>query len=116
MGRAPRNRPKLLHLKLRALREYLNLNQVEMAENLQSAIASHSQTDIPINRSQISNFEHGTGEPDWFMIIGYARLGSVLIESLADDEVSVQAFRKRLGKELKQTKKVGQPRKKRVKP
>lgn len=100
MGQAPRNRPKLLHLKLSELRDYLNLNQIEMAEKLQSEIASHSEREIPIKRSQISNFELERGEPDLFMMIGYARLGSVRIESLVDDDISVKVFRKLLGNEF----------------
>ena len=87
-----------------------------MAEQLVSEIESHSQRRIGVDPSGISKFERGKRVPDLVIMMGYGRLGKVHLESIADDDVSVEAFRKRLGKEFKPKKKVGQHTKKRVKP
>jgi hypothetical protein len=70
MGRA-RNRPKLLPGKLRAIREFLDVGQVEMASKLQSEILSYSGKQYQIKRSRISEWEHGRREPDLFVMIAY---------------------------------------------
>ena len=99
MGRA-RNRPKLLPDKLLAIREFLSVGQVDMASKLQSEILSHSRKQYQIKRSRISEWENGRREPDLFVMIAYVRLGHVHIESVVDDNVSLEHFRKRLGKEF----------------
>ena len=100
MGHA-RNRPKLLHLKLTQIRGYLKIDLARMAETLRSEIASHCGREIRIERNHISKFELDRSEPDLLMMIGYARLASVRIESLVDDGISVDVFRILLGKEFK---------------
>ena len=68
-----RNRPKLLHEKLRLIREHLNINQASMAEQLVSEIESHSQRRIGVDPSGISKFERGKRVPDLVIMMGYAR-------------------------------------------
>jgi hypothetical protein len=114
MGYA-RNRPKFLHEKLRRLREHLNVDEPNMAEKLRSEIASQSKREIEIKRHRISDFELGRSEPDLLMILAYARLGKVRMDSIIDDDVSVPAFRERLGKEFRPGKTAGQLTNKRVK-
>lgn len=114
MGHA-RNRPKLLPDKLLMIREFLNLSQVEMASSLQSEILSHSGHQYEIKPSRISEYENGKREPNLFVLIAYVRLGKVQMESVLDDDVSVVAFRKRLGKQLRYVR-LWQRTKKRKKP
>ena len=114
MGYA-RNRPKFLHEKLRRLREHLNVDAPNMAEKLRSEIASQSKREIEIKRHRISDFELGRSEPDLLMMLAYARLGRVRMDSIIDDDVSVAAFRKRLGKEFRHGKTAGKLTNKRVK-
>jgi len=85
-----------------------------MAEKLRSEIASQSKREIAIKRHRISDFELGRSEPDLLMMLAYARLGWVRMDSIIDDDVSVAAFRKRLGKEFRHRKTAGQLTNKRV--
>ena len=95
MGYA-RNRPKLLHDKLRLIREYLNVDEANMAKRLRSEIRSHCKRRIKIKPHHISNFESGKSEPDMLMVLGYSLLTEVSMNLFADDDISVAAFRKAL--------------------
>jgi len=99
MGR-PRNCPKLLPNKLLAIREFLNLGQVEMATQLQSEIYSQSGRQNQIKPCRIWEYENGHREPNLFVLIAYARLGQVHIETVVDDDVIVETLRERLGNEF----------------
>ena len=99
MGR-PRNSPKLLPNKLLAVREFLNLSQIDMATNLESDIHSRSDRQYQIKPCRIWEFENGHREPNLFVLIAYARLGQVHMETVVDDDVIVETFRKRLGNEF----------------
>ncbi len=77
-----------------------------MAITLQSEILSHSghhcgseRRQYQIKPARISDYESGKREPDFFVMIAYTRLGQVHLESVVDDAVTVNTFRKRLGKE-----------------
>lgn len=111
MGYA-RNRPQLLPAKLRLIRELLGLDDAQMAEQLVSEIESHSQKRIQVKSHWIGNFELGRHEPDLLIVNSYGRLANVSMELIVDDEVSAEAFRKRLRKELKHKRKVVQHSKK----
>ncbi len=69
-----------------------------MAEELVSEIESHSHKRIQIKTRSIRNFELGRHEPDLLIVNSYGRLANVSMELIVDDEVSPEAFRKRLGK------------------
>ncbi len=100
MGYA-RNRPHLLPEKVRLIRDHLQLDHAQMAEHLVSDIESHSKTRIQIKTHWIRNFELGKHEPYLVIVNSYARVAEVSMEFIVDDAVSAEAFRKRLGKELK---------------
>lgn len=107
MGRA-RNRPKLLPNKLRAIREFLNVRTVDMASKLQADMLSHSRKQYQIKGGRISEWENGRREPDLLVLLSYSRLAQVKMDSMIDDALSVEAFRERLGKELKHGRTVAQ--------
>ena len=97
---SPRRQPKLLPAKLLAIREFLNVGQADMATKLELQILSHSRRQYQIKPARISEYEKEKRKPNLFVLIAYARLGQVHLESVADDHVIVKNFRKRLGKEL----------------
>lgn len=86
-----------------------------MTEQLVSEIESHSKRRIQIKPHWVPNFECGKHEPDLITVSSYSRLANVSMNLIVDDDVSAEAFRKRLGKELKHKKKVVQHTKKKVK-
>ena len=95
-----RKRPTLLRNKLLAIREFLNVTQVEMASKLESEILSYSSRHYRIKPGRTSEYENGQREPNLFVLMGYGRLAQVHLESLVNDEVSLETFRSRLGKEV----------------
>ena len=102
MGYA-RNRPHLLPEKVRLIREHLQLDHAQMAEQLVSEIESHSEKCIEIKTHWIRNFELGRHEPDFVIVNSYGRLAKVSMELIVDDAVSAEEFGKQLGNELKHT-------------
>jgi hypothetical protein len=94
-----RRRPKLLSAKLLAIREFLNVGKADMASNLQFDILFHSRRQYQVASARISEYEKGKREPNLFVLIAYVRLGHIHMESLVDDGVIMDQFRKRLGKE-----------------
>ena len=114
MGYA-RNRPQLMPEKLRLIREHLQLDHAHMAEQLGSEIESHKKQRIQIKPHWVPNFEVGKHEPDLITVNSYGRLANLSMELIVDDAVSAEAFRKRLGNDLRHKKKVVQHTKKRVK-
>ena len=98
--RRPRPRPKLLHEKLLAIRKFLDLGQVDMANKLEVEICSHSGRQKEIQGGRISEYENGKREPNIFVLIAYVHLGQIHLESLVDDDLSTDEFRERLGEEF----------------
>lgn len=78
MGRSRRNKPRRLGEKLLAVRKRLKMSQTGMAQALK----------LQVHYSAISNFELGTREPDLIILLHYARLGNVTVETLIDDELN----------------------------
>jgi transcriptional regulator with XRE-family HTH domain len=95
-----RRRPKLLHVKLLAIRQFLNVGQAEMASTLQADILNDAGRHYPIKPGRISDYENGKREPNLFVLMAYAHLGKVHLESAVDDDVKVETFRSRLGQEF----------------
>jgi len=95
-----RNCPKLLAKKLLAVREFLDVGQADMASRLQSEILSQSGRNYPIHPGRTSEYENGRREPNLFVLMAYARLAKLHLETLVDDDVRLEIFRKRLGKEF----------------
>jgi transcriptional regulator with XRE-family HTH domain len=77
MGRSRRQKPKRLGKKLLAIRTQLNLSQTQMAKALK----------LEVHYSAVWNFELGTREPDLLVILRYARIAGVAMETLVDDKL-----------------------------
>jgi hypothetical protein len=95
-----RKRPKLLPNKLLAIRESLRVSQADMANKLHSDILAISRRRYPIKAARTSEFELGKREPHLFVLMAYARLGKVHLESVVDDHITVTKFRARIGHEV----------------
>lgn len=84
MGTASRPRPRRLAEKLLQIRRLLGLTQEQMAERLRDV-------ESPPQPAHISRFESGTREPSLLVLLRYARLAGVPMETLVDDEVELPA-------------------------
>lgn len=96
----PRPRPKLLPEKLRAIRKFLNIGVSGMTNKIKGEILAHSGHRYQLDPRRIWEYENGTREPNRVVLIAYIHLGQVHLESLVDDDVTTDKFRKRLGKEF----------------
>ena len=83
MGQAPRNKPKRLGEKLFQIREALGLSQKEMAERLAE------RTGFTITQTHVSNYERDRVEPFLETTLAYARLASVEMNDIADDDLDL---------------------------
>jgi transcriptional regulator with XRE-family HTH domain len=79
MGRSRRRVPKRLPRKLLAIRKALGFSQTEMAKALKLEAAYTS----------ISGYERGKREPDLIVLLRYARLAKVPMETIVDDQLSL---------------------------
>lgn len=79
----PRPKPKRLGEKLRAIREGLALSQTQMLKRL-----DHDET---MHYGRISEYETGKREPTLMILLQYARVASVHMEDLVDDELDLPA-------------------------
>lgn len=79
MGRVRRNKPLRLSLKLLEIRKRLRMSQTEMARALE----------LKVHYSAVSNFELGTREPDLLIVLRYARLAGVPMETIVDDQMNL---------------------------
>ena len=79
MTRLRRRQPKRLARKLLAIRQRLDLSQTEMASRL----------DLKVAYTAISAYERGTREPDLITLLAYARIASVTVDDLIDDNVKL---------------------------
>jgi transcriptional regulator with XRE-family HTH domain len=79
MGRKPRLRPKRLAEKLRQVRLALGLSQSEMLHRL----------GFDIHYSRISEYELGKHEPALPILLRYARIAGVYVDTLIDDELDL---------------------------
>jgi transcriptional regulator with XRE-family HTH domain len=81
---ARRPAPKRLGEKLLQIRTALELSQTEIVKRLDYA-------DSPLYPAQISNFEQGKREPPLQLLLSYARLANISLETLADDKLDLPA-------------------------
>jgi transcriptional regulator with XRE-family HTH domain len=79
MGRLPRERPKKLTAKLLKIRKRLGMSQTQMSKAL----------DLKVHYAAISQFEAGTREPSLIVLLRYARLARVPMETLVDDKLKL---------------------------
>lgn len=74
-----REQPKKLAGKLRAIRQRLGLSQTEMAKALR----------LKVSYTVVSGYELGTNEPNLLVLLRYARLARVSMETLVDDKAKL---------------------------
>jgi len=82
MGRSYRSRPKKLGAKLKLIRVRLGLTQAELIK----ALNVRSEPLYPTN---ISEYERGKREPPLLVLLKYAGLAGVTMESLVDDKLKL---------------------------
>jgi transcriptional regulator with XRE-family HTH domain len=75
--------PKKLGKKLLQIRLSLGLSQRELVEAL-------NYRDTPLRASQISQYENGQREPTMMLVLAYARLANVSMETLVDDKLRLR--------------------------
>jgi transcriptional regulator with XRE-family HTH domain len=81
MGTKSRAKPKRLGEKLLRIRVALGLSQPEMVKRL--------GVEGEITFKQISKYETGLREPSLIILLQYARIAGVSMESLADDKMDL---------------------------
>ncbi len=80
MGSKGRPKPKYLGKKLRVIRtDILGLSQTEMSKRL----------GLKVDYSAVSQYELGTREPNLLIVLKYARLAKVPMETLVDDKLKL---------------------------
>jgi transcriptional regulator with XRE-family HTH domain len=82
MGRASRHKPEKLAEKLQRIREQSGLSMSEL-------VARIGSDEIPLYKADISKYETGKREPPLVILLRYALLGRVSVESLIDDELEM---------------------------
>lgn len=83
MGSEARRRPKRLAEKLLQIRQMLGLSQTEIIDYLG---LGHD-----IKRENISRFESGTREPDSLIVLAYAQIAGVVVDTLLNDDLNLPA-------------------------
>ena len=83
MARGAREKPGRLSEKLLAIRQALGLSQTELLWRL------GAQDRMAYNR--ISEFESGKGEPSLIILLEYARVAGVCVDTLIDDDLDLPA-------------------------
>lgn len=81
MIKASRTKVRRLGEKLLQIRLSLGLSQNEMLERLGFS--------AELFRSNISQYEHGRREPPLPVLLQYARVSGITVESLIDDELNL---------------------------
>lgn len=86
MGRAQRPRPRHLAVKLKRLRLALGYTQRQMF------VALQDEKTPTLYENHINLFESGRREPDLPLLLNYARVAGVTMETLVDDEVELPSM------------------------
>lgn len=83
MGKGARRQPQRLAEKLRAVRLALGLSQSELLRRLgvEDLITYH----------RVSDYELGKNEPPLEILLGYARVAGVCMDTLVDDKLDLPA-------------------------
>jgi transcriptional regulator with XRE-family HTH domain len=83
MGRATRHTPQFLGKKLELIRNQLGIKTYdEMVSRL-------NVKEVSLYRSTIYEYEKGKREPPLIVLLRYARLADLSVESLIDDEINL---------------------------
>ena len=80
MGTRKRHKPARLAEKLSTIRSELGLSQSELINKLNCK-------EVPLLKSDISNYEAGRREPPLIVLLRYAQIANVTIDFLADDSL-----------------------------
>lgn len=83
MGRSTRMRSARLAEKLRQIRDALGLSQNELIKRL--------ELEDVLYQSNVSGFESGEREPPLPILLKYAQLAGVCLDTLANDELDLPA-------------------------
>lgn len=83
MGRSNRVKPARLADKLRQIRAFLELSQPQMIIRL-------DYKDSALTPANMSEFESGRREPTLQLLLRYARVSGVSVESIIDDEMDLE--------------------------
>jgi transcriptional regulator with XRE-family HTH domain len=81
MGRIARRKQRRLGTKLRQIRRKLKLSQ--------SDIVWEMGLSEELTRNNVSNFEKGTREPSLYVLLRYARLAGLCLDSIVDDQLNL---------------------------
>jgi transcriptional regulator with XRE-family HTH domain len=81
MGKQTRKRPKRLPKKLLEIRQKLGLSQNGMVRRM--------GLEDEIERDYISKYERGTLEPSLWVLLQYARVANVWVDSLIDNDLDL---------------------------
>src|SRR5436305_892352 len=102
MGRAARPQPRRLAAKLLTVRTRLGLTQPQLIKRL-------NYRRSPLYPSAISEYEQGKREPPALILLAYARLAGVSVETLIDDDMELPEVipAPRRGKRMGDVKRVG---------
>lgn len=87
MGSGKRIIPAKLGEKLKAIREKFGLTTEEMIIKLDCP-------EVPLHRASITQFEKNRREPQLIILLKYARLIGVSVDTLIDDEIKLPKNRK----------------------
>ena len=83
MGRGSRDKPTKLGKKLAQIRSYLGISQ----DGLVRALGLSEK----LTRNDISKYERGVREPSLSVLLKYARVAKVSLESIIDDDSELPA-------------------------
>ncbi len=78
-----RPRPARLASKLKQIRTSLGLSQTEIVKEL-------NYKSSPLSAPQISHYENDLREPPILLVLAYARLANIPMESLVDDKLELR--------------------------
>ena len=81
MGRAKRLKVERLHIKLKQIRESLNLSQNELIREL--------GFEEMIYQGNISEYESGKREPALPVLLRYAQIAGICLDVLINDELEI---------------------------
>ena len=82
MGQCARQKPEHLSAKLFAIRKHLGLSQFQLARML----------GLEVSRGRISEYEHGTREPNLLVLLRYSEIAGVSMETIINDRIGLVRF------------------------
>jgi hypothetical protein len=87
MGHGKRAVPEKMAKKLESIRTSLDLGLEDMVRRLSDMLSDLKYPDVKIYRGHIKEFEQGKREPSLPVLLAYARIAGVYVDSLIDNEI-----------------------------